>query len=178
MAAGIRCVLELQVEQDGKKTVWCAQYDPLTLKPSGARSFEPATLSGAESARVLEFLMSMESPAPEVIAAIEGGLAWFEKNKVTGISKTKRDGRTTYVSDPASTEVYWARFYDLKTGKPVFPGRDGVLHETYEAMAAGKNVGYDYYTTQPGSLLNAGQKKWRKMLGPTKKPAAAAPASR
>ena len=30
----------------------------------------------------------------------------------------------------------WARFYDLKTGKPVFPGRDGVLYDTFEAMAA------------------------------------------
>jgi len=164
LAAGIRCVLKLQIDRDGKKTVWCAQYDPLTLKPSGARSFEPATLSGAESARVLEFLMSISTPPPEIIAAVEGGLVWFETHKITDIKKTKRDGITTYESDPSSTEVYWARFYDLKTDKPVFPGRDGVLYETYEGMAAGKSIGYDYYTTQPGSLLNAGQNKWRKML--------------
>jgi PelA/Pel-15E family pectate lyase len=164
MTAGVRCMLKLQVEQDRRKTVWCAQYDPITLQPSGARKFEPATLSGAESARVLEFLMSINSPAPEIIAAVESGLEWFEKKKITNIKKTKRGGITTYESDPSSTEVYWARFYDLKTGKPVFPGRDGIMHETYEAMAAGKSVGYDYYTTQPASLLNAGQKKWRKML--------------
>jgi PelA/Pel-15E family pectate lyase len=157
-------VLKLQIEQPGTKTVWCAQYDPITLQPSGARSFEPATLSGAESVRVLEFLMSISNPSAEILAAVESGLAWFEKSKVTGIKKTKRDGITMYESDPASTEVYWARFYDLKTGKPVFPSRDGVMHETYEAMAAGKNIGYDYYTTQPASLLNAGQKKWRKSL--------------
>ena len=108
--------------------------------------------------------MSMSSPSPEVIAAVEGGLEWFETHKITDIKKTQRDGRTTYVSDPSSTEVYWARFYDLKTDKPVFPGRDGVLYETYEAMAAGKNIGYDYYTTQPASLLNAGQEQWRKTL--------------
>jgi PelA/Pel-15E family pectate lyase len=165
LETGVRCVLKLQIEQDGKKTVWCAQADPLTLQPSGARAFEPATLSGGESARVLEFLMGISNPSPEIIAAIESGLTWFETHKITDIRKTQRDGRTTYESDPASTEVYWARFYHLQTGKPVFPGRDGILHETYEAMAAGKSVGYDYYTTQPSGLLNSGQKKWRKMLG-------------
>lgn len=167
LEAGVRCVLGLQVEQAGKKTVWCAQYDPLTREPSGARAFEPATLSGAESARLLEFLMGLDRPSAEVVAAIESGLAWFESHKVTDIRKTERDGRTTYEVDPASTEVYWARFYDLETGKPVFPGRDGVMHATYEAMAAGNAVGYDYYTTIPSGVLNSVQKKWRKKLTQT-----------
>ena len=126
---------------------------------------EPATLSGAESARLLEFLMTIESPSPELVAAIEAGLKWLESAKVTGIKKARRDGRTTYVADPSSTEVYWARFYDLKTAKPVFPGRDGVLYPTFEAMAAANPTGYDYYTTIPGGILNSRQKKWRKMLG-------------
>ena len=161
---GIGCLLELQVEQDGRKTVWCAQYDPITLAPSQARSFEPASLSGAESARVLEFLMSIRNPSPELIAAIESGLAWFERVKVTGLKRTQRDGKTAFEADPASTEVYWARFYDLKTNKPLFPGRDGVIYDTYDAMAARNTTGYDYYSTQPGGVLNSGQKKWRKML--------------
>jgi PelA/Pel-15E family pectate lyase len=164
IAAGIQCVLKTQVELNGKKTVWCAQYDPITLEPSSARKMEPATLSGAESARVLEFLMSIDKPSPEVIACIESGLAWFEQAKITGISKTSRDGKTTYEPNPNSTEVYWARFYDLKTGKPIFPGRDGVVYDTFEAMAAKNKVGYDYYTTQPSGLLNSVQKKWRKTL--------------
>ena len=56
----------------------------------------------------------------------------------------------------------------MPTGKPVFPGRDGILYDTYEAMAANNKLGYDYYSTQPGSLLNTGQKKWRKTLAQTK----------
>jgi len=152
LAAGIRCVLKLQVEQGGKKTVWCAQYDPLTLRPDQARAMEPATLSGAESARVLEFLMSIRNPSPQIVAAIESGLAWFEKVKITQAAGANQGG------------VRWARFYDLKTGKPVFPGRDGVLYATFEAMAEKNKLGYDYYSTKPGSLLNSGQKKWRKML--------------
>jgi hypothetical protein len=31
-------------------------------------------------------------------------------------------------------------------------------------MVAKNAAGYDYYTTQPGSLVNNGQKKWRKSL--------------
>jgi PelA/Pel-15E family pectate lyase len=163
--AGVACVLKTQIEIGGKKTAWCAQYDPLTLSPSSARAMEPATLSGVESARILEFLMTIKNPSPDVVRAIEGGLEWLESAKITGIARAKADnGKTTYVPDSSSSEVYWARFYDLKTGKPVFPGRDGVLYDTFEAMAAKNKVGYDYYSTQPGSLLNAGQKKWRKKL--------------
>jgi PelA/Pel-15E family pectate lyase len=66
MNAGIECILKTQVELNGKKTVWCAQYDAITLQPSSARKMEPATLSGGESARVLEFLMSLDKPSPEV----------------------------------------------------------------------------------------------------------------
>jgi PelA/Pel-15E family pectate lyase len=162
IAAGVQCILTTQIELNGRKTVWCAQYDPITLQPSSARKMEPATLSGAESARVLEFLMSIDKPSPEVVAAIESGLSWFDQAKVTGISKTSRDGKTTYEPNPASTEVYWARFYDLKTGKPMFPGRDGVIYDSFTAMAAKNKVGYDYYTTQPTGLLNSVQKKWRR----------------
>ena len=73
-------------------------------------------------------------------------------NEIMKVEKKTEDGKTVYEPDASSTEVYWARFYDLKTAKPVFPGRDGVLYDTYEAMAANNHVGYDYYSTQPGSI--------------------------
>jgi PelA/Pel-15E family pectate lyase len=170
LAAGIHCVLQTQVLQDGKKTVWCAQHDGLTLQPSHARKMEPVALSGLESAHILHFLMSITNPAPEIVAAIESGLQWFERTKITGLSKSKRDGKTVYEPSPASAEVYWARFYDLTNSKPLFPGRDGVIYDSFEAMAAKNKLGYDFYTTQPGSIVKNGQKKWRKMLaGPSKK---------
>jgi PelA/Pel-15E family pectate lyase len=168
LAVGVACVLKSQIEIGGNKTAWCAQYDAMTLLPSNARAMEPATLSGVESAHVLEFLMSVRNPSPDVVRSIEAGLTWFESAKITGIARTKgENGKTTYVPDSSSSEVYWARFYDLKTGKPVFPGRDGVLYDNFKAMAANNRVGYDYYSTQPGSLLNSQQKKWRKRLGKT-----------
>lgn len=164
LAAGIRCMLDLQVVIGGRKTVWCAQYDALSREVSSARKMEPATLSGLESARILEFLMSVPRPSPELVAAIESGLKWMDGAKITGLTKGKRDGVTVYDADPASTQVFWARFYDLATGKPVFPGRDGVLYSTFAEMAAKNRLGYDFYTTLPGSIVNNGQKKWRKML--------------
>lgn len=162
---GIACAIAAQVVIDGTATAWCAQHDPITLEPAPARAFEPAALSGVESAHLLRFLMSLDRPSPDVVACIEHGLAWLDQAQVTGLAKVKRDGRTTYVADPSSEAVYWARFYDLASGKPMFPGKDGIVYPTYEAMAsANSKLGYDYLSTLPGSILRNGQKKWRKRL--------------
>jgi PelA/Pel-15E family pectate lyase len=170
LAAGILCVLKIQIVQNGAKTAWCSQYDALTLQPASARKMEPATLSGLESAQLLKFLMTITNPAPEIVAGIESGLKWLEAVKITGMARTNVNGKTSYEPNAASTEVYWARFYDLKTNKPLFPGRDGVIYDTFAAMTAKNKLGYDYYSTQPGSIVTNGQKKWRKMLaGQTKK---------
>jgi len=167
---GIQCVLQMQFVQAGKKTAWGGQHDPLTLQPASARKMEPATLSGLESAQLLKFLMTITNPAPEVVTSIAAGLAWLEDVKITNISKTTLNGKTVYVTDPDSTQTYWARFYHLANSKPVFPGRDGNLYDTFAAMAANNKVGYDFYTTLPRSIVTNGQKKWRKMLADAAKP--------
>ncbi|WP_081885851.1 pectate lyase [Haloferula sp. BvORR071] len=161
---GLGCVSKMQVVQEGKKAVWCAQHDALTLKAAPARKMEPATLSGSESANLVKFLMTLSQPSPELIATIEGGLAWLERVKITGMTRTEKDGKTAYEPDPSSTEVYWARFYSLADNKPVFPGRDGVVYASFAEMAEKNNLGYDYYTTRPASIVENGQKKWRKDL--------------
>ena len=163
LANGVHCILETQVVQHGRKTAWCAQHDPLTLQPAPARKMEPATLSGLESAHILEFLMTLTHPTPELVAGIESGLKWLEEVQITQVGTTHLNGKTIYVSDPASDRIRWARFYDLTNSRPVFPGRDGVLYESFAAMAEKNKLGYDFYTTQPGSILKNGQKKWRKM---------------
>jgi PelA/Pel-15E family pectate lyase len=163
-AAGVGCILKAQVVQAGKKTVWCAQHDALTLQPSHARKLEPATLSGLESAHVLKFFMTVTNPAPETVAAIESGLAWFERAKLVGEMETNENGKTFFEPRALGKEVRWARFYDLTNSQPVFPGRDGISYKTFAAMASTNKLGYDYYTSQPGSIVSNGQKKWRKML--------------
>jgi PelA/Pel-15E family pectate lyase len=169
LEAGIRCVLQMQIAQNSSKTVWCGQHDALTLQPASARKMEPATLSGLESAHLIKFLMTLTNPAPEVVTCIESGLKWLEEARINGIGKANVNGKTIYISDPSSTQVYWARFYSLTNSKPVFPGRDGILYDTFEAMAADNKLGYDFYTTLPGSIVTNGQKKWRKMLAASSK---------
>ena len=73
--AGIACILKCQVKVNGTLTVWCAQHDEITLEPRPARTFEPVSLSGAESAEILLLLMSLDHPGPEVIRAVEAGVA-------------------------------------------------------------------------------------------------------
>jgi len=158
LATGIRCVLKTEVMRDGKKTVWCIQNDSLMLRPADARKMEPATLSGLESAHILKFLMTITNPAPEVVACIESDLKWLEAAKITGAGKTNVNGKTVYEPNAASTQVDWARFYNLTNSKPVFPSRDGILFDTF----ANNKVGYNYYTSQPGSIITNGQRKWRK----------------
>lgn len=162
---GVACVMAAQITLDGRKTVWCGQHDPLTLEPAQARAYEPASLSGVESAHLVKFLMGIPHPSPDVIASIEAALAWLEAAQVKGLARVKRDGRTIYVADASSSDIYWARFYDLDTGKPMFPGKDGIVYGSFEEMAAANDkLGYDYYSTQPGSIVRTSQKKWRKRL--------------
>ena len=66
---GIDCIVRSQIRVDGALTVWCAQHDERTLEPRSARTFELVSLSGAESAGILDLLMSIEKPSPEVIPA-------------------------------------------------------------------------------------------------------------
>ncbi len=59
---GIDCILKTQVMQNGKLTIWAAQYDQNTLKPAKARNFEPASLSTSESVGIVRFLMRTQKP--------------------------------------------------------------------------------------------------------------------
>lgn len=161
----IACILRTQVKQDGKLTVWCAQHDETTFAPAPARNFEPATLSGSESVGLVKILMSVEKPGPEIIAAIEGAVAWFEASKVTGLrlewftgADGKRDNRA--VADPAAP-VVWARFYELGTNRPVFTGRDKVIHYDFNEIERERRVGYAYYGSWPTDLLAKDYPRWR-----------------
>lgn len=164
MANGIQCVLNTQITQNSRKTGWCAQFDPFTLQPASARKMEPATLGGTETAHILQFLMRITNPPPEIVVSIESGLQWLDGVKVTGESKTNEAGKKYFAASATGSEIRWARFYNLTNSQPVFPGRDGIVYDTFEAMAAKNKLGYDYFSTQPGSILKNGQKKWRKML--------------
>lgn len=141
---GIDCILRCQIRKANRLTVWCAQHDVETLQPRPARSFEPASLSGSESAGILDLLMSIDSPHPALQDAIRSGVAWFAASRLPGIRVETRDGDRVVVEDPASPGL-WARFYDLESNRPIFAGRDGVIRHRLADIELERRTGYAWY---------------------------------
>lgn len=163
---GLTCLSMAQVQVRGLRTVWCAQHDPLDLRPVAARKKEPPSLSGAESATLLKYLMRKGPINARTSTMIESGVQWLDLHRLTGLRKTTNSaGKSDYVADPSSTEVYWARFYDVQTFKPLFAGaQDGIVYDTFSEMASKNKVGYDYLTTKPGELIDKEMTRWKKRI--------------
>jgi PelA/Pel-15E family pectate lyase len=157
---GIACILRCQIRIDGNLAVWCAQHDEVTLVPRPARTYELASFSGAESAGILHLLMSLESPSPEVRQAIKAGAEWFDKMKITGIRQTRDANGKKLVPDPAAPPL-WARFYDLKTGRPMFVDRDGIPKASLMDIGPERRNGYGWYGTW-GEQVAKGYAQWCK----------------
>ena len=163
---GIACLVACQVRVAGKPTVWCAQHDPLSLAPVAARLKEPPSLSGAESAEMLKFMMREVPLTPAVISTIRTGIAWLTEHRIQGLRKIRTAaGKTDYVPDASSTEIYWARFYDVQTGQPIFAGaQDGKIYASFHEMAQHNKVAYDYFTTKPADLAGKEFERWEKRM--------------
>lgn len=142
--AGIRCILAAQVQSQKGLEAWCAQHDERTLEPRAARAFEPASFAAAESADVLVFLMSFDNPSPEVIDAVEAGVGWIYRAQLRGIRVQRANDDVVIVED-ASAPPIWARFYDLKTMRPVFAGRDGSVVNSLEEIEKERRTGYAWF---------------------------------
>jgi PelA/Pel-15E family pectate lyase len=153
---GIDCILRCQIVVDGKPTVWAAQHDEVTFAPAPARKFEPVCFTAQESAGLVRVLMSLENPSPEIVASVQGAVAWFERTQLTGLRfervKTP-EGRDGIVSaDPAAPPI-WARFYELGTERPIFIGRDEVIHYTLSEIERERRGGYAWYDDRPAEIL-------------------------
>ncbi len=165
VARGADLILRTQVKQGGKPTAWCAQHDENTLDPAWARNYEPPSLSGNETVGVVRFLMEIERPAPEIVAAIEGAVAWLQSVKIRGLrveeftsEAGERDRRA--VADPTAP-LLWARFYELGTNRPIFIGRDKVIRYDFNEIERERRVGYSYLGAWPAKLLVEDYPRWR-----------------
>lgn len=167
-ARGLDVILKTQIRKDGVLTVWCAQHDQVTLAPAWARRFEPPSYSGGESVGITRYLMSLPDPSPEVIAAVEGSVAWFRAHAIPGIrieSFTDATGqRDRRVVQDASAGPQWARFYDLETGKPIFMGRESVAKASLAEIEQERRAGYSYYVDSAARLLEADYPAWKRRL--------------
>ncbi|HSE15406.1 MAG TPA: pectate lyase [Pyrinomonadaceae bacterium] len=160
---GIECIMKTQVIVNGKRTVWCAQHDEVTLAPAAARKFEVASLSGGESVGIVRFLMSIKDPSPAVVEAIEAAVAWFEQTQLQGIKWVEKSGDRVVVPDPEGGSI-WARFYEIGTNRPIFVGRDGVVKYSVAEIEHERRTGYNWYVEEPAKLIQKEYTTWKKKL--------------
>ena len=164
---GVLCIIKAQIRVDGTLTVWCAQHDEITLEPRSARTYELVSLSGAESAGILDLLMSLEKPSPEVIAAVDAAVAWFDSVQLKGIRETRVDGDKRIVPDPDAPPL-WARFYEIGTNRPIFVGRDGVKKYAISEIESERRNGYAWYGRW-GQALPKKHADWKKRINQSQK---------
>jgi PelA/Pel-15E family pectate lyase len=148
---GVDCIVRSQIVSAGKLTAWPQQCDPETLKPTSARAYELPSISGGESAGIVELLMRLDEPSEEVKKAIHAAAAWYETSKITGkrLEKSKdAEGKSdSKLLDDASAEPLWARYYELETNRPFFCGRDGVKKYSYDEIERERRIGYAFLGT-------------------------------
>ena len=155
---GIDCIIKCQVIVNGVPTVWCAQHHAESLVPVLARSYEHPSLSGAESAGILMYLMSLESPSPEVVSSVKAGVAWFESAKIEGY-RYKKSKTEPALTEDLSASPLWARFYDIDSNRPIFSDRDGVIMYEISEIGSERRGGYTWYGGWGANVLHA-YAKW------------------
>ncbi len=163
---GVACILRCQIVVNGVKTAWCAQHDENTFEPVPARTYEHESLSGFESVGIVRFLMSLDPPSPEVVAAVRAAVAWFEQSRIQGLRVQlipapglPHGADRRVVPDPAAPPL-WARFYEIGTNRPIFSGRDAVIRYRLDEIEAERRAGYRWYVEDPRQLLEKDYPAW------------------
>ncbi|WP_295224549.1 pectate lyase [uncultured Brevundimonas sp.] len=167
VARGVETLLKTQVRRDGVLTGWCAQHDARTLAPAWARRFEPPSLSGQESVGIVRFLMSLPDPGPDVVAAVDGAVAWLESAALadtTEVFVTDAQGRRDRILAPKPGARIWARFYDLEDGRPIYIGRDSIIRRDLMQIEHERRNGYRYVGEWPEELLDKDYPAWKAKL--------------
>ena len=162
---GLECILKTQINDAGKPTAWCQQYDENSLKPAWARKFEPPSICNKESADLVLFLMSIDDPSPAIKTAIDNAVAWFKASSIanTRVKTIPAERMVTpfrvsisdriVVTDSTAPPI-WTRYYELKTHRPIFCNRDSKIVYSLAEVTRERRDGYGWYTYSPQSVLN------------------------
>lgn len=170
---GIECILKCQIVVDGERTAWCQQHDEKTFEPRPARIYEKVSICGGESVGIVRFLMNIDNPTEEIIEAIQGAVAWFDRVKITGIRQVNKpdDSERGYdkviIKDTTAPPI-WARFYEIGTNRPIFCGRDGKIKYKLTEIEHERRTGYSWYGRGPADLLSRDYPAWQKKWAPKK----------
>jgi len=170
----IPCILKMQINDAGKPTAWCQQYDEVSLQPAWARKFEPPSICNGESSDVVLFLMSIQNPTKDIKDAVENAVAWFTESEIlhTRVKTVPAERMVTpfristtdriVVTDSAAPPI-WTRYYELKTHRPIFCNRDSKIVYSLAEVQRERRDGYAWYTYAPQNVLDKypfWKKKW------------------
>ena len=75
-------ILRSQIMIGGVLSGWCAQHDPITYEPLGARSFELPSVGGYVTVLAVKFLMSIDNPSCDVVKSVWACLEWLDENQI------------------------------------------------------------------------------------------------
>lgn len=147
---GLQCILDCQIDDYGKKSIWCAQHDPVTKDPDYGRPHEHPSFSGSEGAKVLDFLMTIENPSEEVKQAVVAAAEWFMAHYVADkkVTDVKENGSTVdrQIVDAAG-ERLWGRFMQLsgETATRVYNDMINELKSNRRDVYSVDGTKYRYY---------------------------------
>jgi PelA/Pel-15E family pectate lyase len=158
---GIDCLLRLQIVENGVKTAWAQQYDPLILEPTSARNYEMAALTSNESFPIAQFFMSLPNPTPAEVATVRAACTWFSKVEIMGFRygsgnfmADRRDPKGRQLVAVAGAGPIWARYYQIGTDKPIFGDRDKTIHDDVNELSLERRNGYSWYNSEGIAVLN------------------------
>ena len=172
---GMDCIIKTQINDAGKPTAWCQQYDEVTLQPAWARKFEPPSICNKESADLVLFLMSIDHPKKEIIDAIQNAVAWFDESIIHNTRvKTipaprvqtpyKVSATDKVVVTDSTAPAIWTRYYELKTHRSLFCNRDSKVVYSLAEVVRERRDGYGFYTYSPQQVLDI-YPAWKKKQG-------------
>jgi PelA/Pel-15E family pectate lyase len=158
---GIQCLLACQIKAGERRTVWCQQYDALTLQPTSARNYEMPSQASGESAGIMNFLMQLPDRDPQVSLSVSNAAAWFEKTRVVDVAfRTDGENGRRLVPAPGEGPI-WARYYEIGTDRPIFGDRDKSIHDDVNEISKERRMGYRWFGDGPKRALDR-YARWNK----------------
>ena len=119
-----------------------------------------------DSVGVVRYLMSIDSPSPKIISAIEGAVRWFKEVKINGVRVLNFENKSLpggmdrkVISDPKAPPI-WARYYEIGTDRPMFI-EDGIVKYKLSELSHTKRIGHLWIGGRwPENLLKVEYPAW------------------
>ena len=105
--------------------------------------------------------MEIHLPDDRLIRAVESAAAWYQRSKINDVAVIRkkdalleRGYNWVVVKDPGASPL-WGRFYDIKTNRPIFTGRDGEIKYSLAEIEYERRFGYSYIRDFGAKVLAA-----------------------